>query len=86
MDKQYKVVITEIGENGAEKVVHDEMHSGMTCLFDSPDGEGFSELVLNDSVGNMATKIADSKHMKRAAKLAAMFAMLDKGNSDSEAE
>ena len=86
MDKQYKVVITEIDENGAEKVVHDEMHSGMTCLFDSPDGEGFSELVLNDSLGNMATKIADSKHMKQAAKLATMFGMFDKANGENAEE
>lgn len=86
MDKQYKVVITEIGENGAEKVVHDEMHSGMTCLFDSPDGEGFSELVLNDSLGNMATKIADSKHMKEAAKVAMMFGIFNKDNGENAEE
>ena len=81
----YRVVITEV-DNGTEKVMHDEKHGGLYALMDSVDGKSFKELVLNDSLGHMATKIADSKHMKQAAKLATMFGMFDKANGESEKE
>ena len=84
MDKLFRVIIAEIDpETNIATEVHNALHSGMTCLLDSPDGEGFTEVVLHDSIGNIAQKIKDSNHCKKAAMLAMMFGF---GNDDKESE
>ena len=80
----YHVVITEV-DNGKETVVHDENHGGMYALLDSVDGSSFEELILHDSMPNIAQKLFESEHGLDAAK-ACMFAakVIGKEGADNE--
>lgn len=79
----YHVVITEV-DNGKEKVLHDANHGGMYALIDSVDGEQFEELVVHDSLPNIAQKLNDSKHGAVAARACVFANMFGKEGTDNE--
>ena len=79
----YHVVITEV-DNGEEKVVHDDNHGGMYALIDSVDGNSFEELVLHDSLPNIAQKLNDSEHGAVAARVCVFANTFGKEGKDNE--
>lgn len=83
--KKYRVVITEIDEEGKETVEHDREYKGLTMLADDVEGEGFAELVMHDNVLNIAAKIGSAKNCFAAAKIvAAMESVRDRNNGKME--
>lgn len=68
MEKNYRVVITDID---AEKVVLDEQFASVAMVAGCVENpEQLAEVILNDSIAHIATKIASSEKMSRAARFA----------------
>lgn len=70
--KKYRVKITEIdGED--KKVLLDEDFSSVVMLNMGTDEKTIGEVVINDSVVNLAFKISQSHHIIKAAEIAVGF-------------
>lgn len=78
MEKLYRVVVTEIDpETKAEKEVHvDELYKNVTLIADCADRNAMAEVVLNDNLVGIATKLAVGKKVSEAMKLAAVMAKI----------
>ena len=71
MDKIYRVKITEVDpETKEERVLDEDEYSGFTLLATNIDGTSSCEIMMHDSLMNLAAKIAASKKACSAAKLA----------------
>ena len=66
----YRLTITEIHEDGREEIIHDDKSCGFFAIVESEDGERFAEIVQHQNLLGMASKIAQSENVKRAAALA----------------
>lgn len=65
----YRLRITEIHEDGTEEIIHDEKTPGLFTIVESEDGDRFAEIVLHQNLVGMASKIAQSDHVRKAAEL-----------------
>jgi hypothetical protein len=85
MENIYRVVITEIDpETKAAKEVHvDELYKNVTLIADCADGEQMAEVVLNDSISGMATKIAQGKLTRKAVRLANVFLQMKRDDAEN---
>lgn len=84
MAKKYHVTIYGVeDETGNEELLANEIFDGLTLLGDI--GEGFAEIVMNDSLYNIAAKLGSSKTVSKAMKLSMAILKLSKEEKDENA-
>ena len=85
MDKNYRVVITAIDAETKEETVElNDVYTGLTLLADCGEGK-MAEVVLHDTLANMAAKLAAGSKTRTAVKLAAIMAgEVERKNGDIE--
>lgn len=82
----YKLRIVKIDENGEETVVADDRYKSIAMLADT-GGKGFTELIMNDNLIDLSTKIASAKVFRKAAKLATtLLSIRDDEREDAETD
>lgn len=68
MDNLYRVVITEINSDKVE-TLHDELYKSVAMLAEEPETNKMTEVILSDSIFNLANKMAQSESFSPAARL-----------------
>ena len=86
MDKVYRVQVTAINtESGEEEQVLDDKYAGFLLCADCGDGR-MAEVIVHDTLFEMATRLAQGEKTKQAVRLAnAMIGMKDDKIESAEA-
>ena len=83
MGKLYHVLITEIDEETKVETVNvDETFTGLTLLADY-EADSMAEIVLHDSIANIAAKIAAGRKTSKAMRLASLMMEMAKDKAES---
>ena len=83
--KKYRVKITEI--DGEDKKVLHEADFNSIAMLASCEGNKFAEVMVNESIADLAFKISQSKQIIKSAEIAVEFNKFkDKLKKDLESE
>ena len=67
----FRVVITEIDEDGNEQELHNEVHRSVCMLGEDVENENrMCEIMVNENITGLASMIANSQKHRLAARLA----------------
>ena len=85
MSKLYRVIITGRDvETGDVEEIHNDEHEGLMMMTSDTDGS-MTEMIVHDTIANMAAKLAAGKKTRTAVKLA-MLMMKIKDDDISDLE
>lgn len=85
-DRLYRVQVTEIDPaDGTQKDIMDERFTGFALTADCGDGR-CAEVIVNDKIIDIATRIASGEKICKAARLAAVMMKMKDHLDANEAE
>jgi hypothetical protein len=85
-DRIYRVHVTEINPaDGTQKDIMDERFTGFAMTADCGDGK-CCEVIVNDTILDVATRIASGEKISKAARLAAVMMKMKAHLDANEAE
>lgn len=82
MAKLYKMTVVAVDqETKEEEVVLDDTYAGFTLCANCGDGR-MAEVVMHDTVFDMATRLAQGKHTRAAVRLANVFMAMKRDDAE----
>lgn len=81
--KIYRVVITEVNvETGEEIEQLNDEYSGLTLMADNLDRESSAEVIIHDTIMNIAAKMCSGVKIKHAVRLANLMLRMEQDKNE----